>query len=253
MRMGSAKPSPSTRGVLFPMAVLFILVLAFPALSRGQAGLTFARPDGPTAKLCMRVLTEAYGRIGITICDTALPAERSLVESNNGHYDGEVVRVKGIEARYPNLIPVSIPVTTAEGMAFTKKRTIAIDGWESLKPYSIVLRRGLKFAEKGTLGMNVTLVTTYAESFMLVSKERYEVTVCDRLAGYYFTRKFGYPDLTAQEPPITTFQLFHYLHKKHAPLRPEITAALAQMQAEGLMRAIRTAYIDELLRPESGP
>lgn len=36
-------------------------------------------------------------------------------------------------------------------------------------------------------------------------------------------------------------------------MAPRITAALAQMQAEGRMRAIRAAYIDELLRPESGP
>jgi len=226
--------------------------LGFPMASLGQDSLNFARAVGPSSELGLRVLTEAYECIGIAIRDTGLPAERSLVEANKGTYDGEVVRVKGIEARYPNLLPVPVVVTTAEGMAFTKKLDIVMDGWASLAPYSIVIRRGLKFAEKGTRGMKVTLVTTYDESFKLVSKGRYDVTVCDRLAGYYFIRKFDYADLKALEPPINTFPLYHYLHKKNTSLIPEITTILSQMQAEGRLVAIRAAFVDEMLQSQKG-
>jgi polar amino acid transport system substrate-binding protein len=229
-----------------------ILSLGFPSTSRGREPLNFARPIGPSAELCLRVLTEAYQRTGITIRGTGLPAERSLVESNKGTYDGEVTRVRGIETSYPNLIPVPVPLTRAEGLAFTKKLAIVVDGWESLKPYSIIIRRGLKFAEKGTQGMNVTLVTTYAECFKLVSRGRYDLTVCDRLAGYHFIKKYGYSELKAQDPPVTTFNLYHYLHKKHAPLVPVITAVLSQMQAEGRLKEIRAEYIETLLQPKVG-
>jgi polar amino acid transport system substrate-binding protein len=226
-----------------------ILSLGFASSSRGQEPLNFAKPIGPSAELCLRVLTEAYQRIGITIRAADLPAERSLVESNKGSYDGEVTRVRGIENSYPNLIPVPVPLTRAEGLVFTKNIAIIVDGWESLKPYSIIIRRGLKFAEEGTRGMKVTLVNTYPECFKLVSMGRYDVTVCDRLAGYYFIRQHAYADLKVLEPALESFHLYHYLHKKNASLIPEISAALAQMQAEGRMKAIRAAYIEELLHP----
>lgn len=233
-------------GAIFLAATLS---LAFASTSRGQESLIFARPIGPSAELCLRVLNEAYQRIGITIRDKGLPGERSLVESNKGSYDGEVVRVWGINELYTNLIPVAVPLTTAEGMVFTKNLAFVVDGWESLRPYSIIIRRGLIFAEKGTRGMKVTLVNTYPECFKLVSRGRYDVTVCDRLAGYYFIRQHEYSDLKVLEPALESFHLYHYLHKKNASLIPEITATLAQMQAQGRMMAIRAAFIEELLEP----
>ena len=67
-----------------------ILSLGFPLASRGQDAMIFAHAIGPTAELCLRVLAETYGHIGIAIRDKGLPAERSLVESNKGTSFGDL-------------------------------------------------------------------------------------------------------------------------------------------------------------------
>jgi polar amino acid transport system substrate-binding protein len=111
-------------------------------------------PKDYLTEMSARVLTEAYRRIGITIKLRIVPAERSLYQSNSGDTDGEVGRIHGIENTYTNLIKVPTPVSYFEVMAFTKNLKFQVNGWESLKPYRIVARRGIKYAEKNTENMN---------------------------------------------------------------------------------------------------
>jgi polar amino acid transport system substrate-binding protein len=52
------------------------------------------------------VATEAFRRIGVTVKTVKLPAERGLINANQGIHDGEMLRVGGLEKIYPNLIMV---------------------------------------------------------------------------------------------------------------------------------------------------
>ena len=46
-----------------------------------------------------------------------------------------------------NLMMISVPVNFLDGVVFTKNHHFPVTGWESLKPYSIAIRIGTKFAE----------------------------------------------------------------------------------------------------------
>ncbi len=58
-----------------------------------------------------------------------------------------------------------------------------MNGWESLKPYSIAIRIGTKFAETGTKGMNVKKFPTNDMIFRLVSKNLYDICITSRVIG----------------------------------------------------------------------
>ncbi|MCP4391213.1 MAG: ABC transporter substrate-binding protein, partial [Gammaproteobacteria bacterium] len=60
-----------------------------------------------------------------------LPAERSLVFTNNGTVDSIVPRAAAIEANYTNLIRVPVNVFDFDFMAFTRDPALMIDGWHS--------------------------------------------------------------------------------------------------------------------------
>ena len=70
----------------------------------------------------------------------------------------ELVRIKGIDKKYTNLIRIPVSHVQAEQMAFGKSGGIKINGWESLKPYKIVFHRGYKVAEQNTIGMKRLIV-----------------------------------------------------------------------------------------------
>ena len=227
-------------------ALLSLLVITSPVCA--QEPLVLSKPDDPIAEVSSKVLREAYQRIGIQIQMKTLPAERGLVQSNQGMIDGEVNRIQGIESTYSNLIMVPVAINTFEGVVFTKKVTFPVTGWDSLRPYNIGVRIGTKFAEQGTEGMNVESVTTNEQLLLKLYAGRNDVIVTSRIEGLGQIKRLQLKGVKVIEPPLVTEKLYHYLHKKHAAMIPGIAKVLREMAAEGRIQAIQEQAIAELLQ-----
>jgi len=209
--------------------------------SSHSESLSFAK-SGPfdyAADISEAILKEAYGRLNIDISTTTLPSERALWSANAGILDGDINRIIGLDRQYPNLIRVVVPINAIEGMVFSKNENLKIDTWEDLKPFSIVLRRGAKFAEHGTQGMDVSAVLTNDLVFKMLYGGRTEVAVSTRIEGMLTSKRLGFDSIKPTEPALVNFNLYHYVHKKNRALIPELTAVLTTMKEEGLIRRIK--------------
>jgi ABC-type amino acid transport substrate-binding protein len=209
--------------------------------------LTFGRPHDPIAEFSSQMLMKAYTRLGYELIFVDLPAERSLLKSNNGLLDGEVNRIKGIEKKYGNLIMVPVPVNFFEAVVFTKRHDFRVNGWASLTSFSIAIRIGAKFAEYRTAGMNVTKFPTYEKAFLLLYNDRYDLCVSSRISGLEQIKKQNLIGIKALEPPLETINLYHYLHLKHKTLIPWISKELQRMEQEGLLYRERALFVRKFL------
>ena len=185
------------------------------------------------------ILREAYRRIGINLVIKKYPAERALKLANQGKVDGEVQRINGIAAKYPNLIQVHPKINFIEGVVFSKSVTFDVKGWESLRPYRIGIIRGIKFAERNTAGMKVLPAGNYATLFKMLDRKRFDIIVSPSLNGRYQMLQAGVKGLRELPPPIMRFDLFHYLHKKNKALLPRISKVLQSMRESGDLKKIR--------------
>ncbi len=230
--------------------LLIVFVLSGTDYSaRAEDQLVFSTAENVLmGKVAENVLRQAYQSLGITISVVGYPALRALVNADEGIVDGELIRVKGLEADYKNLIMIPVPLTTMEGVAFTKNPDIRIKGFDSLKPFSIAFRRGIKFAEKGTDGMNRTVLDTLEHAFLLLTKDRVDVVISTRLTGLVLINRLRYQGIRTLEPPLVRTYLYHYLHQKHKALVPMITTSLQQMQNEGKITREKERVIRELLK-----
>lgn len=197
-------------------------------------------------KISEAVLKEAYSRLGLSFQTSWQPAQRALISVTSGASDGEVSRVGAIAKLYPELIKVKIPVNYIEGMVFSKKPNLTINGWESLSTYKIGVNRGIKFSEKGTQGMNVTLVSSFSSLFKILDKNRVDIVISPRIIGLFQLAKLKLKGITINEPPIVKLNQFHYLNKKHAKLASRLEIVLKNMQMKGEITAIRKSFVDEL-------
>lgn len=93
------------------------------------------------------IMTEAYRRLGYDLKVYKMPASRSLFMANRGEVDGELFRVDNIDKAYPDLVKVPVDLYSIEKVAFTKNKFFTVDGWNSLAPYRVGYRRGIKVAE----------------------------------------------------------------------------------------------------------
>ena len=235
------------RAALSAMSRAVVIVIAWlfsHSVSADPQTLTIVYPPEKNAfhDAAAAIIREAYKRLDIEIVFKILPGERALQSSNRGMVDGELVRIAGIDERYPNLIRVPVSHVMAEQMAFGRDATIVIDGWQSLVPYKFAFHRGYKIAEKNTEGMNRHLTSTDDAAFRMVAAGRMDLALANRFTGEKIIHDLRLDNVVMIKPPVQVDLLFHYLHKMHAGLVPQITAVLRRMEVDGAIDAIRSRY-----------
>lgn len=227
-------------------ALLSVLLACCFATAQAREVITLGKSNGAMGTIAEAVLREAYRRVGIELAIKEFPAERALNEANRGILDGELSRMAGIEARYPDLVRIPVAINRIEGMVYTNRADFRVDGWDSLRPYLIGVRIGIKFAEDGTHGMRVQRVPTNEQLFSKLELGRTDIVVSTRTEGEAMIRRLKTRHVRALEPPLLTIDLFHYLHRKNQDLVPRLTDTLRQMEREGRIRAIQQDALAEL-------
>ncbi|WP_085904893.1 substrate-binding periplasmic protein [Kiloniella majae] len=225
--------------------ILFFL-WSFSAYAQEQLVFTGIE-NSSYATISKRVMEEAYARLGRDVKFSDLPAARSLAVANSGRVDGELYRIKNIHLKYKNLIMIPVPIGIMEGVAITTNPKISLQGWDSLTPYRVCIRNGVKFAEAGTKKMTVDVSNSNEHLFYNLGLNRCDIIVLARLTSIKLAQDFE----TEMKRPvhyhvIQTYPLFHYLHKKNKQLVPKLTKVLEEMQTDGTIAKIRASYIEEI-------
>lgn len=238
-----------------PAVIVFSILpffLASHALARPFLLLsTFAGPplsNNTQAGYYDLIMKEAFGRAGITIEIAHLPAERSLVNANQGITDGDFVRIAGLESLYPHLVRVPEKIDDFEFVAFSKNVSVSTRGWESLIPYDVAIVRGWKILEKNLVdSRHLVRVKDQDLLFTLLEKDRTDIVVYSRFEGYEMIRQLGMKNVHVLEPPLEVREMYLYLNEKHRSLVPEIAKHLKEMKREGLFDSIKDKTLSPFL------
>lgn len=239
------------RAGVFFIAILFFTVSVSKAQDRIILN-TSNEPPNSTDSLngiCDRVVKEAFRRIGMDVQIIRLPSERALLNANEGIEDGNYARVGGMISRlYPNLVQVPEPITKFEFTAFSKKHDFKASGWEGLKPYHVGIVTGWKILENNIQNTkSLTMVSNADALFGMLEAEKIDIAVYDLRQGKFAIKKLKVKDIRAALPPLTTQDMYIYLHKKYETIVPKLTDALRQMKKDGTYRRIVSETLKDLL------
>ncbi len=185
------------------------------------------------------LVPEIFRRIGLEAEAVGYPAsERAMINANRGIDDGVAMRVKGLEAVYPNLLRVPEKVIDNEFVAYSRRHRFDTDSLEALKPYQIGIIAGWKvFESRFDGGYALTRVQDAEQLFNLLANDRADVVLFERWQGNRLIRERGL-DAWLLLPPLVSTEMFMYLHVKHAALVEPIAEALRAMKADGTYRRI---------------
>lgn len=191
-------------------------------------------------KFALKVVRKAYENIGVEISILPLPGTRALIVANKGEaVDGELFRISGIEKVHTNLIPIEVALHKSEWMVYTKNKEFQVNGWESLKPYKIGIKRGIKTTQKGTLGMQTVLVNKNEQLFKMLDRERVDVIVISKINGKKYLDKTKYDKIKFLETPVSIIPVYHFLHIKNKHLLPKITKAMKELESKGFIEEMK--------------
>ncbi len=180
----------------------------------------------------------AFRRAGFELQLVKLPAERALLLVNSGMEDGELTRIAGLEAQYPNLVRVPEKLVDWTFSAFSKDDSVPASV-AAIRGRAVGFIRGWKFYEKAMAGAaNAIMTDDAAQLFRLLQLKRIEVALYSRLMGLHYLRTQGIDGLRVIEPPLYVEEMFIYLHNRHAAHVAEIAAALRALKREGAYQRI---------------
>lgn len=198
-------------------------------------------------KICATILWEIYEGMGYQVDFKVLPARRSLILSNLGKIDGEVQRIDGISKTQENLVKVPVPIFQLLGSAYSINKDLSIRGWESLRPYKIGIRRGLRYAEVGTEGMNRIFASSEQSLIHMLKLGRIDILVSNTHVVRYHLKNQNDKTIIELKPPVVTLPLYHYLHKQHQELVDKVGAKIQQMKENGRLQEIHQTVLNKHL------
>ncbi len=156
------------------------------------------------------------------------------------------MRVGGASEKWTNLIQVPGTVYQFDFVAFTRDLSNAdLDvegkGWGSLTPYRVAVPKG--WVETGNYvneDNTTTLerITSPPKLFMTLRRKKTDLIIYERLMGYEIIKKLQLKNVHVLEPPLSSKEMFLYIHNKHADLVPKLVKALEEMKADGTFRKL---------------
>jgi polar amino acid transport system substrate-binding protein len=247
MTDGSASTVASRRFIgKFTLALASLVAVAWPSAPTPAETLVIASQDVYLARVCETIVREALEESDLDVEFRVYPGARALRMSNSGAIDGEMCRLKAIERAYPNLVRVDPLVAPLVMHAFSWKPAFPVEGWHSLKPYSIAIRRGHVFVERQTRGMRTQAIGTDLQILRMLDSRRVDIAVLLTGDALRVMHDEGIKGIKALFPRLVNMSAYLYLHKKHAALVPRIAASLRKMAENGRSRAIYTEHISSL-------
>lgn len=250
-RAGGRNVGRRVRGLCVGAAMLLAIVPCVRAhgpASEAKPLVISAIVNEQTHAMAKHVLREAYARMGIGIRFDDLPGRRALEWANSGRTDGDVARIEGTETKYPNLVPVGIPVIHFDGVAFSKDSRIRINTWEDLRGRRIGVVRGIRYSAIGTEGMAPYFANDMTHLFTILDKGRIEVAVAVRDAGKIeIAKNFNKSGIRVCGPPLYSAPLYHFLHKRNRSIAEKLASILGRMTASGEMETLWRQAFERLL------
>lgn len=239
--------------MLIRFSLIWLAVLLAPMARAGTGDtlvlntgvrMPYTQPD--RSGFLDRVVAEAFRRIGMKAEVQVYEAsERAMQNANGGIDDGIAMRIKGLEAQYPNLVRVPEKVIDNDFVAYSRRHDFPTRDWNSLAPYHVAHIIGWKVFENALGGRpDVTRVRNAEQLFELLRQDRTDVILYERWQGLWWSREIAM-EAHLLEPPLARQEMFIYLHRKHASLVDKVAVALADMKKDGSYRRI----LDETLTP----
>lgn len=190
------------------------------------------------------VAIEAFRRAGLELRFVTVPAERALQLSNAGVSDGELNRLASVATQYPNLIRVPEKLGDWIFAAFSKDASIP-GNLGAFRGRSVGFIRGWKIYEQTMAGHKDLVAAHDAEHlFRMLQLERIDVALCELQMGLAYIQAHAINGVRNIEPPISTREVFIFLHNSHAAHVPALASALRAMKQDG---TYQRAYRAKLL------
>ncbi|EWH09916.1 hypothetical protein DS2_10732 [Catenovulum agarivorans DS-2] len=222
---------------MFIKACLILLIVMFSFVPSAQADkkFTFLQTElGPKYHCAINALNRAYANLGIEVEYLVQPNRRAIDSSNRGKFDGEMLRVDGVEHLFPNLIKIPVPLCAIKSVMLAGNHVSATT-IEELKTYHFGIILGFIDQERYVKQHNITAtkLVKYDRLFDMLELGRVDVIFLPLTQAHQWLTDEKKKHFKFLKNFNRDLYLYHYLHKKHKHLLSDVTQQLRVLEQNG--------------------
>ncbi|MFC0120102.1 hypothetical protein [Pseudoalteromonas xiamenensis] len=190
----------------------------------------------PEAKdVIIKLLEALYARIDITPRFVMLPSSRGMLMVNSGELDAEAARVDTVAASYPNLVQVQTPLLELTVGYYCLKEQACQNFDEDTV---FIVPKGSKLLTEfcDTHRLTCLPVNNDESAFKTIGSGVGDVLLsADWIARTVMCNSHYRTFYYRPEPTLAT-EVYHYVHRKHQSLLPQLDAAMVTLNHEGVIK-----------------
>ncbi|MDH5355692.1 MAG: transporter substrate-binding domain-containing protein [Gammaproteobacteria bacterium] len=191
----------------------------------------------------------AFGRLGHEIEVKVVPSKLALMQSNSGKTDGQLLRIRGINKTYKNLVMIPEAMMQTEFVAYSRKPIGELEKWQDLSQYEVSYVNGWRIFERNiTDGPGVRKADDPAVLFKMLKENRTEIVLYEKWQGLLSAKEAGIEDIVINKLPVDKIEQFMWLHNSLEHLVKPAAAALKMMKQDGTYDEIFEKTLGHLLR-----
>ena len=222
-------------------ALFLLVVLFFSKITlANHNSVIFNRPaDSAQASYALALLTLAYKELNYEVHIIDFNRQNALLAANNGVLDGQLGRDISIESDNKNLIRINYPLFDYKLLLFKNCQPNTLDKLDSIAVLSGYPVQHHYLNEHKFNG-NIIEVKNITTQLNLLAQHKVDGVIM--LDFVLKADNFSLPETCMQTQLLSTFSLYHYVHKKHAALVSKLLNALNKLHDNGTSRALRAKY-----------
>ncbi|TMP24032.1 hypothetical protein CWB99_22805 [Pseudoalteromonas rubra] len=221
-------------------SLILLYCLSLKSMASDERTLYFNRPaDTPQARYVIELLQTAYQQLGYRLELVDFNRQSALIAANDGALDGQLGRIHGVTQAYPNLLKVSFPLYTFNLQLLSRCLSCTFQQLDSL-----VIQSGYLVANQylKTTPFNGQLieVKNNITQLNLVTQGKVQAAL---VVDFHLREHLADIDLESLKiETLLTIETYHYLHKKHKTLIPQLEQALEQLAEKGTVTMLKAKY-----------
>lgn len=220
-------------------AAILTMLFCSGALSDADKVIVLGVPDRAKQHVTLDLpplkrLEQAFKHLGYRLEFKFYPGKRSLVLSNTGEIDGELLRHDATPSTYGNLIPLASIFRIQPTLYGLKNGEEP--SWEKRAIKSVALFRGshlqLPDLPEALRGGNLIMVNTNMQAVrMVISGRADSLMMSKQMFSSMLNNQQPLSQLVLLTPHLSGVSLYPFLHKKHAALIPKLQEQLRIQKA----------------------
>ncbi|MCJ8298534.1 MAG: transporter substrate-binding domain-containing protein [Pseudomonadales bacterium] len=197
-------------------------------------------PQSRVFRIASKLLAEISKFSGLKLELVYLPTRRATAKLLNGGVHAEMARIASYRQHVPSAIMITESVASLPVHVYTVNADFIVDGWSSLKPYTVLRVHGWLYTRKNLEQHQSFTVVTPLEGFRLLEAHRADVFPLDSLsaAGLLSLPEFKDTRIKRLEPPVHILHTYTFFSADYPLLAQRYQSALIKLKQQGIYQKI---------------